>query len=144
MPKYGRGPFTWLMIGLLIMFMLMTLTKMNRVQKLKYSEFKQYVEMGYVAKAVLNESSRKIEGEFHEKALMAIGEGTALTFEVGYTTDLLPENAAQWLEENHVSEYDAAAENWMLPLLVNLLPLVLIVGLIYFFFLRNMKSGGVC
>jgi cell division protease FtsH len=130
------------MIGLLIMFVLMTLTKMNRVQSLKYSDFKKYVEQGYVETAVLNESNRKIKGEFRDEALDIIGEGTAKTFEVGYTPELLPEDPAKWFDEHGVSEYDAAGENWVLPLLVNLLPLILIVGLIYFFFLRNIRSGG--
>jgi cell division protease FtsH len=115
---------------------------MNRVQPLKFSEFKKYVEQGFVEKAVLNESSRKIKGEFHEKALNIIGEGTAKTFEVGYAPELLPEDPVQWLEDNGVGEYDAAGESMWIPLLINLLPLILIVGLIYFFFLRNMKSGG--
>lgn len=141
-PKYNRGPFTWLMIGLLIMFVLMTLTKMNRVQSLKYSDFKKYVEQGYVETAVVNESNRKIKGEFRDEALDIIGKGTAKTFEVGYAPELLPKDFAQWLIDNGVGEYDAAGENWVLPLLVNLLPLILIVGLIYFFFLRNIRSGG--
>ena len=141
-PKYNRGPFTWLMIGLLVMFLLMTLTKMNRVQSLTFSEFKKYVEDGYVEKAVINESSRKIKGEFYDNAIKIIGEDAAKAFEVGYAPELLPEDPTKWLEDNGVKEYDAAGESMWIPLLVNLLPLILIVGLIYFFFLRNIRSGG--
>ena len=49
--QYSRGPFSWLLIGLVIMFVLMTLTKMSRVQPLKFSQFEAYVEQRYVESA---------------------------------------------------------------------------------------------
>ncbi|MHC4287187.1 MAG: ATP-dependent zinc metalloprotease FtsH [Planctomycetota bacterium] len=145
LPKYSRGPFSWLLIGLVVMFVLMTLTKMNRVQPLKYSEFEKYVEQRYVQSAELNESGRKIKGELTDAAVEALNQGdtvVAKVYEVRYAPEMLPENFTIWLKDNGVQEYDSAGESWVLPLVVNLLPLVLIVGLVYFFFLRNLKSGG--
>ncbi|MHC5144575.1 MAG: ATP-dependent metallopeptidase FtsH/Yme1/Tma family protein, partial [Planctomycetota bacterium] len=145
LPKYSRGPLSWLLIGLVVMFVLMTLTKMNRVQPLKYSEFEKYVEQRYVQSAELNESGRKIKGELTDAAVEALNQGdtvVAKVYEVRYAPEMLPENFTIWLKDNGVQEYDSAGESWVLPLVVNLLPLVLIVGLVYFFFLRNLKSGG--
>ncbi|RKY09083.1 MAG: cell division protein FtsH [Planctomycetota bacterium] len=145
LPKYSRGPFSWLLIGLAVMFVLMTLTKMNRVQPLKYSEFETYVEQRYVQSAELNESGRKIKGEFTDAAVELLNQGdkaVAKVYEVGYAPEMLPENFSTWLKDNGVAEYDSTGESWVLPLLVNFLPLILIVGLVYFFFLRNMKGGG--
>ena len=144
-PKYNRGPFSWLLIGLAIMFVLMTLTKMNRVLPLKYSEFEDYVEKGYVQSVNVNASSRKIKGELKEVAVEALSENgkpVAKIYEVDYTPEMLPENFTRWLKEYGVEEYESTGESMWLPLLINLLPLILIVGLIYFFFLRNMKAGG--
>ncbi|RKY13124.1 MAG: cell division protein FtsH [Planctomycetota bacterium] len=145
LPKYSRGPFSWLLIGLAVMFVLMTLTKMNRVQPLKYSEFETYVEQRYVQSAELNESGRKIKGELTDAAVELLNQGdkvVAKVYEVGYAPEMLPENFSTWLKDNGVAEYDSTGESWVLPLLVNFLPLILIVGLVYFFFLRNMKGGG--
>ncbi len=141
LPKYSRGPFSWLLIGLVIMFVLMTLTKMNRVQPLTFSEFEEHVRQKRVESVQFNESGRKIKGEFREEVLEDIGEGTAKVFEVKYAPELLRENYSDWLQKYNVT-IDASGESWVLPLLVNLLPLILIVGLVYFFFLRNMKGGG--
>jgi cell division protease FtsH len=143
--QYSRGPFSWLLIGLVVMFVLMTLTKMSRVQPLKYSQFEAYVEQRYVESAELNESGRKIKGELTDAAVEALNQGgtvAAKIYEVRYAPEMLPENFTTWLKNNGVQEYDSAGESWVLPLLVNLLPLILIVGLVYFFFLRNLKSGG--
>ena len=143
--QYSRGPFSWLLIGLVIMFVLMTLTKMNRIQPLKYSEFEDYVEQGYVQSAELNESGRKIKGELTDAAVETLNQEAkvvAKVYEVRYAPEMLPEDYTKWLKKYGVGEYDATGESWVLPLLVNLLPLILIVGLVYFFFLRNLKSGG--
>jgi cell division protease FtsH len=145
LPQYGRGPFSWLMIGLLIMFVLMTLTKMNRIQQLKFSDFENYVEQGYVQSAELNESGRKIKGELTDAAVETLNqesEVAAKVYEVKYAPEMLPENFTAWLRGNGVKDYDSTGESWVIPLVVNLLPFILIVGLIYFFFLRNLKSGG--
>ena len=144
-PRYNRGPLTWLLIGLAIMFLLMTLTNMNRVQSLKFSEFEDYVEKKYIATAILNESGRKIKGEFTETAIETLkidDKPIAKIFEAHYAPEMLPENYTQWLKENGVGEYDASAESWLPQVLVSFLPFILLIGLIYFFFIRNMKSGG--
>ena len=145
LPKYSRGPFSWLLIGLAVMFVLMTLTKMNRVQPLEFSEFVNYVKQGHVQTVILNESGRKIKGELTDAAVETLNQGdkvVAKAYEVNYAPEMLPKDFPEWLEANGVGEYDSAGESWVLPLLVNLLPLILIVGLVYFFFLRNLKSGG--
>ena len=124
LPKYSRGPFSWLLIGLVVMFVLMTLTKMNRVQPLKFSEFETYVEQGYVQNADLNESARKIKGELTDAAVEALNQGdtvVAKVYEVRYAPEMLQKNFTTWLKKNGVGEYDAAGESWVLPLLVNLL-----------------------
>ena len=82
LPKYSRGPFSWLLIGLVVMFVLMTLTKMNRVQPLKFSEFETYVEKGYVQNADLNESARKIKGELTDAAVEALNQGDKVVAKV--------------------------------------------------------------
>ncbi|MHC4927105.1 MAG: ATP-dependent zinc metalloprotease FtsH [Planctomycetota bacterium] len=141
LPKYGRGPFTWLMIGLLVMMVLMTMKNFGRTKTLTFSEFEDHILQGYVEKVTFNESARRIKGEFREKALEVLDEGTPKIFEVKYAPEILRENYSDWLKDNDVI-IDAAGESLLIPILVNLLPILLIVGLVYFVFMRNMKGGG--
>jgi len=144
-PGYNRGPFTWLLIGLAVMLLLWTLKNTNRVQQLKFSAFESYVESRCIETAVMNESNRKIKGKFTDNAVETLKideKPIAKDYEVDYTPEMLPENYTQWLKKYGVSEYDASGQSWLLPLLGSLLPFLLLIGLIYFFFIRNMKSGG--
>ncbi|MCI0499300.1 MAG: ATP-dependent zinc metalloprotease FtsH [Planctomycetales bacterium] len=141
MPSYSRGPFAWLLLGLVVVTALMMLTKMNRVETLTFSQFEEYVGQRYVKAVVFNESGRTIKGEFHDDAVKLIGEGKAAAFEVHYAPELLRDNYTDWLTASGVT-IDASRDSMWIPLLVNLITILLIVALIYFFFLRNIKTGG--
>ena len=141
LPKYNRGPFTWLLIGLVIMTLLMTLRNAGSVSELSFSKFEEYVSKGYVESVVINNSDGKMKGQLRDSALEQLGEGTIKTFEVNYAPEMVGENYAGKLQENGV-EVKFTGPSWVLPVLVNLLPILLIVALIYFFFMRNIKSGG--
>lgn len=144
-PGFNRGPFTWLLIGLTVMLLLWTLQKTNRVQQLKFAEFESYVESHDIETVELNESDRKIKGKFTDAAVEALkinDKPVAKDYQVDYAPEMLPENFSQWLKENGIKDYDASGQNWVLPLLGSFLPFLVLIALIYFFFIRNMKSGG--
>lgn len=141
LPKYNRGPFTWLLIGLVVMTLMMSLTKMNGVKGLKFSEFEDYVVKGYVEAVVVNKNDGKIKGELREDAVKLLGDDTPKVFEVNFDPEMIRDNYTDWLKENGVS-VDFTGPSLLVPLLVNLLPILLIVGLVYFVFMRNMKGGG--
>ncbi|MHC5119091.1 MAG: ATP-dependent metallopeptidase FtsH/Yme1/Tma family protein, partial [Planctomycetota bacterium] len=131
-PGYNRGPFTWLLIGLAVMLLLWTLKNTNRVQQLKFSAFETYVESRYIETAVLNESGRKIKGEFTDAAVETLkidDKPVAKDFEVRYAPEMLPKNYTQWLKKYGVSDYDASGESWVLPLLGSFLPFLLLIAL---------------
>jgi hypothetical protein len=63
--KYNRGPFNWLLLGLLIMMMFMTVNRWQRIEPLNYSpEFLDYVRQGQI-KSVSMEQDR-IVGTFND------------------------------------------------------------------------------
>ena len=139
---YNRGPFTWLMIGLVIMMLFMTLSQMRRTAELTFSEFETYVEKGYVKQVIWNESGREITGEFLDQSLDQLPPGTPTTFRANYSPDLLRDNYNDWLKENGVEDIKVDRDSPWLPFLFQLIPFMLLIGLIYFFFLRGMRSGG--
>ena len=142
LPKYSRGPFSWLLIGLLGMFLLMTLSKnMSRVDDIPFSEYKSYVDNGHVKEVIHFKSSGEINGELNEQGVQSREEGLPAKFKTYYDSEMLPEKYDEWLTQNNV-EYSYKNPSEWVQILLSFLPLILIVGLIYFFFLRNLKSGG--
>ena len=141
LPRYNRGAFTWLIIFIAVMILLTTLIKTNRVQKLTFSKFEDYVANGFVKAVKFNESSRKIKGELNEKGIAELGEDATEIFETIYIPEILRENYSDWLKSHSVT-IDASEDSLWVPILVNVFPILLIVALIYFVFMRNMKAGG--
>jgi cell division protease FtsH len=141
-PRYNRGPFTWLLIGLVVMTLFMSLSQMRRTAELTFSEYDSFLEKGYIKKVSLNESSREITGEFNDRGKAQRPEGDPTTFRVKYTPEFLEKGYSKWLQSKGVEVVDASGDSLWLPILLNLLPIFLIIGLIYFFFMRNLKGGG--
>jgi len=140
-PKYNRGPFTWLLAGLVIVTLLWTLTHSQRVDQLTYSEFKTAVGQGHIKTAVFDEANREIKGQYTELGIEQLKKGKLDTYSTNYAPDMLGDNYIEWLEQRNVAVDFTTGSQWV-NLLINLLPMVLLVALIYFFFLRNLKSGG--
>jgi len=141
-PRYNRSPFTWLLIALVAMTLFMSLSRMNRTAELAYSQFVAYLDQGYIKKAVFKESSREISGEFSDAALTQLDKGTPKAFRVRYIPEFLKSNYAEELKSKGVEVIDATGDSLWMPILMNLLPFILLVVLIYFFFLRGMRGGG--
>ncbi len=139
-PRNARGPFTWLLIGLMLLMLFMSLSQMRRTAELSFSNYDSYVQQGYVQKVAVNESRREITGEFNKKGLAQLPENTPKSFRVNYVPNLLRQEYYDWLREHGVEEVKVDSESLWLPILLNLLPIFLIIGLIYFFFLRGMRG----
>jgi len=138
-PNYNRGPLSWLLIGLLVMLMISTLMRMQQVQELAYSpDFLDHVRAGHVKSVVIQEGKGKILGEFYPEA---VPEGKPVRFEVSVSEVLKDETLLPLLVSHRVEVKVQKPDIWA-PLLWNLLPFVLLIGLIYFFFIRNIRTGG--
>ncbi len=139
LPNYQRGPLSWLLIGLLLMLMISTLMRMQRVQELTYSpEFLDHVRAGHVKSVVIHEGKGKILGEFDPKF---VSDGRPARFEVSVSEVLKDETLLPLLVSQRVEVKIQKPDMWA-PLLWNLLPFVLLIALIYFFFIRNIRTGG--
>jgi cell division protease FtsH len=141
LPKYNRGPFTWLLIGLAVVTLLWTLTHTPRVDKLTFAQFESAVRQGYVKTAQFDRSNLEIKGKFTERGIEQRQKGKLDSYSVSYDPDLLGDKYTEWLKEQGV-EIDFTTGSQWLQVLVSLLPMILLVALIYFFFLRNLKAGG--
>jgi cell division protease FtsH len=140
--RYNRGPFTWLMIALVVMTIFMSISQLRQSTELTFSKFEEYVQKRLVQKITFNESGRQITGEFFKHMLDQLPEGTPSTFKVYYTPELLRQGYKDWLKEQGVEEIGVGRDGPWIPFLLQLVPFLLLIGLIWFFFLRNLKGGG--
>ncbi len=138
--KYNRGPFSWLLFGLIALSVLMMMGRMQWPNKISFTpEFLDYIEQGYVKSVEFNPAKRVISGRFTEQGKNALEDATA--FQVNYDPEMLPKDFVNQLREKGIEARLAEQDYWM-PILWQLLPLLLLGGLIYFIFIRNARGAG--
>jgi len=140
LPKYGRGPLSWLVIGLVALSALMIIGRLQGIEKIDYSpDFEDYLDKGYIASIELRQN--KMVGRFTNEFIAQRGGRAVKTFEVNYDPELLPQDFLDRLRAKGIKVSWADQDIW-LPLLWNLLPLLFLVAIIYFIFIRNVRTGG--
>jgi cell division protease FtsH len=142
--KFNRGPINLLLMGLFITAMFITLNRWQRVSPLDYSpEFLDHIRQGHIKSVRLEQDL--ITGTFNEAGMAvrkAAKPDAPENFEVQYPEPDKNEKLKELLEKSGV-DYSFNTPKMWLPLLVQgVLPVVLIGAMIYFLFIRNMKSGG--
>ncbi len=138
--KYNRSPFSWLVIGLVALSVLVIIGRIQkRFDKISYTEFREYLEAGQIKSVEMG--SAKMTGDFNEEGIAARKEGDPKSFQVNNVPAMHEEGFANKMLAKGVDVSGADQDIWV-PLLVNLLPILLIVAIIYFVFIRNVRSGG--
>ena len=142
LPGPGRSPFGWLVIGLIVIATFMMLTQTGQVESIALiPDFFDAVEAGHVASIEVQETKRKIVGKFNDAGMAERQADAPQMFEVNFTPELLPEDFGNWLKSKGVIVKPSGQDFWA-PLLWQLLPVVLLVTVIYFLVIRNMRAGG--
>jgi len=140
LPKYGRGPFSWLVIGLVALCALMIIGRVQGTKQVNFSlEFENHIDNGHIESVELRQN--KMKAEFKKEYIDQQGGRAIKSFEVYYDRELLPDDFFDRLRKKGVKWRYAKQDIWF-PLLINLLPILLIVAIIYFVFIRNVRTGG--
>ena len=137
---FKPAPFHWMIIAMLVITIMMILNGTSGLEVIKFSEFQEYIEKGYVETVKISPSS--IKGSYNQDGLNYLnGQGKKVKeFQVNY-------NAVhdKWISDNVIAkklDNESTAPSIWEPLLWNLGPLVLLIVVFYFLFARNMKGGG--
>ncbi|MBN1816454.1 MAG: ATP-dependent metallopeptidase FtsH/Yme1/Tma family protein, partial [Sedimentisphaerales bacterium] len=138
--RYNRSPFGWLILGLLLIVIFSYWAQTGDVDKISYTEFKEAVEKGHVESVQIQTSKRKIVGKYSQEIILK-DETSPKVFHVNYDPDTLPKDFLAWLDEKTV-KVDFSPQDYWAPFLWQIVPLLLIVGFIYFIVIRNMRAGG--
>ena len=140
LPRYKRGPFSYLIIAIAIFMVMMMLQQWQRVDKITLDEFKQHLKDGHIESVIVKDT--EITGQFTEEFFNSRQGESKKSFVANYNSNVQGERIGQWLEESGIKEESAPQRIWLIMLMQWVLPLVLLIGFFYFFFARNLRSGA--
>jgi cell division protease FtsH len=130
--RFFRGPLFWV---LLVLFVLMIGTGIfgggSDAAKRDLSVVQEQIERGQVRKAVLHDKEQRIE------VVTTAGEKVQASF----ATDQAVRLADALRERDIAYSVKVSRDNLLVSLLFNLLPILLVVGLLIFF-MNSMQGGG--
>ena len=136
----NRGPLSWLIIGMIFLMAIMMFSRMQGVEEMNYSpDFIDYVKANHVESVKIHDY--KITGEFNVDGISARGADSPASFKVNYNPPMHSEELLKLLGEHKVEFGGIEPSPWA-NVIASLLPLLFLIGIIYFVFIRNMKSGG--
>lgn len=137
--RYNKSPFSWLIIALIALSVILMVNRVQNVDRIKLiPDFYSYIEKGYISSVELH--TNKITGKFSSEGLAARGDSSNEAFELYVNPDLIPEITNE-LRKQGIPTITAEPDIWG-PLLWQILPIIVLVGLIYFFFIRGIRAGG--
>ncbi|MHC4482355.1 MAG: ATP-dependent zinc metalloprotease FtsH [Planctomycetota bacterium] len=143
LPSYKRGPFSWLLIAIVIFTTMMLLQQWHSVDKIKWSEFVQHVENKHILNVTVK--GTEVRGKFNEQGLASRpGKGKA-SFVVYYEPEVHKEWLGQLLKQMQKDGVptDTDPPRIILIMLMQwVFPLLILGGLIYFMFVRNIRGGA--
>ena len=138
--SYRTGPLTWLMVFVVLMSVLMMLRQMQTVETIGWSEFTNHVENNHVDSVTVKET--EVIGKFNERGIASRGEKGKSSFVVYYKPEVHGEWLAQLLRDNDIESDSQPPHTWLYNLLGMILPFLIIVGIFYFMFARNLRGGA--
>lgn len=138
--KYNRGPFSWLLIGLVILMVMMMFSKVGQMPEIRYDKMLDHIKNGQVKS--LKISTGEIKGKLNQKGIDSLEDGQSAEFVVIWDETVSGERLYEILEGTDI-EYEHTRPQTWLPILINtLLPIILLVAIFYFLFARASKGGG--
>ena len=136
MPPRGMA-LSFLMMALFITLMYILSDSSGRSGELDYSEFVNRVKTGRIATVDIahdGAGNHTITGEAKD-----VNESGSTQFK---TEIILTDSLMQLLEEHQVQVTIKRPRTLMVSILANLIPFLLVFGIIYFVFIRQMKNSG--
>ena len=139
LPNYKRGPFNWLMLGALALILLPMLLRGWNVENINWDDFIRYLENGQIESVEIGDT--KITGKFNQQGIESRDKKASTSFTVDYKPEVVGERLVEKLEQSGVEVKFAKQHIWLVMLMQWIFPLLLLVGLFYFMFARNLRSG---
>ena len=142
LPTYKRGPFSWLIIAVIVFTGILMLKDIQGVKTIVWSEFVEHVNNDRIESILIKDT--EITGKFRKSYLESQKEETKESFNVVYKEAMLDSLAEleKTMLANKVEIVGDPPHVWVYMLMQWLLPLLFFGALIYFMFIRNLRSGA--
>ena len=141
-PSYRRGPLSYFIIPLLLFSLLITVQQYWwKVDNITLTDFEKYLKNDQIQSIEIGDT--EIMGKF-KPGIPHTGRRAPTSFTVDYRPEVMSERLFKILDESkgNVEVKFAKQHIWLIMLMQWVLPLVVLVGLFYFVFARNLRSGA--
>ena len=92
-PRYKRGPFSYLIIAIVILTVMMMLQQWQRSEKIRLDEFVEHLDKGHIDSVVVKDT--EVTGQFTEDYITGQEGESKKTFVVHFN----PEVHGKWIGE---------------------------------------------
>jgi len=142
LPSYKRSPFSWLIIGVVLFFILTMWLQQHGVSKITWDEFEEHVKQDHIESVTVKDT--EVVGKFNAEGIASRPDSAKASFQVYYKQEVQGEWLAELLremEKNNV-KIESAPPPRMWNLVMTIFPLVLLVVFFYFIFARGIRGGA--
>jgi len=141
LPSYRRGPFSYIIIAVVIFTAMMMLQQWRgRSEQIRWDEFIGHVENKHIRSAELGET--EITGKFNQEGIASRPEGALDSFTVNYNREAMGERIEEMLRKSGAEVIWAEQRIWLTMLLSWVLPLLVLLAIFYFLFARPLRGGA--
>jgi len=138
LPKYKHGPFSYLLIGLVLLAMWTLLHQLPK-DDIDWGDFVGYLRNGQIESVVIGETD--IRGKFKD-GLESDDKKKIVSFTVDYKQEVVGRRLGELLEESGIEWKFAKPRAWIYNLISMFLPIVFLIAIFYFMFARNLRGGA--
>ncbi|HUT31084.1 MAG TPA: ATP-dependent zinc metalloprotease FtsH [Sedimentisphaerales bacterium] len=142
LPSYGRGPLGWLLVVIVVFTAMMVVQQWQTIDKIKWNTFEQYLKDGHIESIEIGET--EITGKFRSD-IPGRDKNAPVSFTVDYKPEVVGDRLFKLVDESkNAPEVVKFSKQhiWLILLIQWVLPLLLLVGFLYFLFARNLRSGA--
>ncbi len=140
LPSYKHGPFSWLIVAIVIFTAMMLLQQWQRTDNINWDDFVRYLESNQIESVEIGET--EITGRFSREGISRRDEKTPVSFTVDYKQEVVGKRLVEILEQSGVKWKFSKQHTWLWNILGMIFPIIFLVAIFYFMFARNLRSGA--
>lgn len=134
-----RTPFAYIIIAFLVFTTFMMYNQYQNVERLEWTDFVKHIDSNDIKHFTVKDNT--ISGLFTEDYIKA-NESTKETFEVSYNPNVHGQKLGEIIDKSGIKSNASQPGLWMIIFVQYILPILIFVGIFYFFLFRNIRGGA--
>ncbi len=141
LPTYNRGPLSWLLILAVVFTVMMLLQQWQAVDEIRWDEFVSHVENNHIESVTIRDM--EISGKFNDSGIASRqSKKKKPAFVVYFNPEVHAKKLETLLAQYNVKNNVAPPRTWILHLITTFMPIIFLVAIFYFLFVRNLRGGA--